>query len=134
MTSTLIEKLEALPFFMVANSPCVPVDDVRKMLEQAKAEKAEPVELEKLAQDLWLAADCLRNRHTNKALANRFVGYYLDVVHKRIAPHPTPQDEKDKQIERLKAAFHLNMVRAYPEKSHAEIEAAIEQAMKGAND
>lgn len=63
--------------------------------------QSEPVELKKLAQDFWDAADCLRTRRTNKALADRFVGYYCDVVHKRIAPQPTPQDVIDAELGKL---------------------------------
>ena len=117
MTQTLIEKLEALPnWYDNGGNLVVDANELLKIIEQAKAEQAEPFGYFKAEPFGW--TDC--SEHDEGAIA----------LYEK--PQPTPQDEKDKQIERLKAAFHLNMVKAYPEKSHAEITAAIEQAMKGA--
>lgn len=39
-----------------------------------------------------------------------------------------PAAQADDQLQRMRAAFHVNMMRAYPDKSHAEIAAEIDKA------
>jgi hypothetical protein len=41
--------------------------------------------------------------------------------------------ELERQVAKLRAAFHVNMLRAYPDKTHAEIAEAIDAALAQAN-
>jgi hypothetical protein len=66
-----------------------------------------------------------------------FVADALLQADKDIKSLRTQLADATRKLEEVKAAFYVNMLKCYPDKSHAEIQEAIDQAIeqgKGGND